>query len=80
MIATFAALHGGAPPLLLLILLALVDLALIVVCLVSLVRSPVAAVRYWVSSASPDGGRPAGRGHHRARQQAEAHGNSGQHG
>jgi eukaryotic-like serine/threonine-protein kinase len=37
-------------------------------------------VSYWVSSAPPKGGRPAGRGHHRARQQADGHGNSGQRG
>jgi serine/threonine-protein kinase len=39
-----------------------------------------ATVRYWVSSAPPDGGRPAGHGHGRERHHAEGHGNSGQHG
>jgi serine/threonine-protein kinase len=35
-------------------------------------------VRYWVSSAPPDGGRPAGHGHGRERHHAEGHGDSGQ--
>ena len=46
MSALFGAGHAGAAPLLVLIPLALADLALIVVCLVSLVRRPVAAVRF----------------------------------
>jgi hypothetical protein len=35
-------------------------------------------VRYWVSSAPPDGGRPGGHGHGRERHHAEGHGKPGQ--